>query len=37
MTLLLMYFVLVFFLAWYPWNGWLLALGGVLYRSAVRR
>lgn len=28
---MLVYFVLVFLLAWAPWNGWFIAFGGALH------
>jgi len=33
---LLIYLVLVFLLAWAPWNGWLLVVGGALYWNSTR-
>jgi hypothetical protein len=33
---LTLYFVLVFLLAWAPWNGWLIAFGGALYWGLYR-
>jgi hypothetical protein len=34
--LLLIYLVLVFLLAWDPWNGWFIAFGGALHWASNR-